>query len=167
MITPACFQEMARYNAWQNGVVYGLVDGLDDAERGRDRGLFFGSLHRTLDHILMVDTALLDLLESGAMAAFDPKRSLHDAWAPLQAARAALDDRIEALSTRHDQAWLDSVVTVDSRLLGRRRHIPRGLYVMQLFNHQTHHRAQVTAELFRMGLDYGVTDIPFRPGSPW
>ena len=33
-----------------------------------------------------------------------------------------------------------------------------------LFNHQTHHRGQVTTLLSQMGLDIGSTDIPFMPG---
>ncbi len=44
---------------------------------------------------------------------------------------------------------------------------PRALYLMQMFNHQTHHRAQVTAALHRVGVDYGSTDLWFRPGSPF
>jgi len=30
-----------------------------------------------------------------------------------------------------------------------------------MFNHQTHHRGQVTTLLSQMGLDVGPTDIPF------
>jgi uncharacterized damage-inducible protein DinB len=30
-----------------------------------------------------------------------------------------------------------------------------------MFNHQTHHRGQVTTLLSQMGLDMGTTDIPF------
>ena len=43
--------------------------------------------------------------------------------------------------------------------------IPRWVMVAQIFNHQTHHRSQVTTALHSMGVDYGSTDIPWRPGA--
>ncbi|MDE2009487.1 MAG: hypothetical protein KGJ09_05340 [Candidatus Omnitrophica bacterium] len=33
-----------------------------------------------------------------------------------------------------------------------------------MFNHQTHHRGQITTLLAQEGLDYGVTDLPVMPG---
>ena len=35
--------------------------------------------------------------------------------------------------------------------------------VMQVFNHQTHHRGQVTTLLKQLGKDPGITDIPMMP----
>jgi len=32
-----------------------------------------------------------------------------------------------------------------------------------MFNHQTHHRGQLTTLLNQMGVDPGVTDIPWLP----
>ncbi|MGD1883431.1 MAG: DinB family protein [Paracoccaceae bacterium] len=37
--------------------------------------------------------------------------------------------------------------------------------IVQLFNHQTHHRSQVTFALHALGVNYGPTDIPWRPGA--
>jgi uncharacterized damage-inducible protein DinB len=34
---------------------------------------------------------------------------------------------------------------------------------MQMFNHQTHHRGQVTALLMQSGIDPGITDLPWAP----
>ena len=58
MIDVGYVQCMARYNRWQNDNVYRVADSLPDADRRRDRGAFFGSIHATLDHILMVDRVL-------------------------------------------------------------------------------------------------------------
>jgi uncharacterized damage-inducible protein DinB len=35
--------------------------------------------------------------------------------------------------------------------------------VAHVFNHQTHHRGQVTTLLSQMGHDIGSTDLPFMP----
>jgi cytochrome c551/c552 len=40
---------------------------------------------------------------------------------------------------------------------------PRWLCVTQMFNHQTHHRGQVTTLLKQAGIDPGVTDMPWAP----
>ena len=34
---------------------------------------------------------------------------------------------------------------------------------MQMFNHQTHHRGQVTTLLKQLGIDPGETDLPWLP----
>ena len=55
MIDPAYVQRMARYNRWQNANLYGVADTLPDEERRRERGAFFGSIHKTLSHLLWGD----------------------------------------------------------------------------------------------------------------
>lgn len=167
LVGPAYAAEMARYNAWQNEQVFALCDRLGEEARRADRGLFFRSIHATLDHIAMVDEWILDRLETGGMAPFDPGTPRHETWADLKRARDALDARIAALGTEPDDDWFAEVIEVHSAKLGRLRRLPRGLYVMQMFNHQTHHRSQVTAALWSMGIEYGVTDIPFHPQSPY
>ena len=46
---------MALYNRWQNENLYAAADGLTDEERHRERGAFFGSIHRTMCHLLWAD----------------------------------------------------------------------------------------------------------------
>ncbi len=75
-----------------------------------------------------------------------------------------VDREIKDLTDAATPAWCDSVIEAHSVTLNRIRRIPRGLCVMQMFNHQTHHRSQLTTGLYMMGLAYGTTDIPFRPG---
>ena len=55
MIDPAYVRRMARYNRWQNANLYGVADALPDEERRRERGAFFGSIHKTLSHLLWAD----------------------------------------------------------------------------------------------------------------
>src|SRR5207302_270238 len=48
-------RRMARYNRWQNQNLYGVADRLGEEERRRERGAFFGSVHKTLSHLLWGD----------------------------------------------------------------------------------------------------------------
>lgn len=167
LVGPAYVQEMAAYNAWQNQMLFALCAMLDEADLTADCGLFFGSLFRTLDHIAMTDRWLLDFIASGPQEPFDPRRKLAGKWLDLVKLRAELDLELTELAARCDQTWLDTPIVIRSESFDRMRHLPRGLLLMQQFNHQTHHRSQVTSALHARGIDYGVTDIPFRPGSPY
>jgi uncharacterized damage-inducible protein DinB len=55
-------QVLAQYNAWINAKLYDLCCTIDDAQRRRDRGAFFGSVHNTLNHIMYGDLAFMSRL---------------------------------------------------------------------------------------------------------
>jgi uncharacterized damage-inducible protein DinB len=54
-------------------------------------------------------------------------------------------------------------MTWTSRLYGFTQTQPRWVQVVQMFNHQTHHRGQVHALLTQIGIDPGPTDVPLTP----
>lgn len=165
MITPEYMRLMARYNAWQNRSLYGAADGLDDAARRLDRGAFFGSIHNTLSHILWGDTIWMsrfDGWEPPELAISESGRFVLD-WDALKARRLAADARILDWAGRAGPADLAGDLRWYSAAIGREFTRPRALLVMQLFNHQTHHRGQVHAMLTAAGARPEDTDIPFMP----
>lgn len=166
MLSSAWVAEMARYNAWQNGVLYDICDGLAPDVRDGDRGLFFGSISHTLDHILMVDRFLLGTVKGEKQEAFSPKRRLFADWADLKHERTLTDHALIGFADTTPDDFYASSFTVWSESLQKHRTVIKGLLVAQMFNHQTHHRSQATSELHRLGIDYGVTDMPFRPDTP-
>jgi uncharacterized damage-inducible protein DinB len=164
MITPEAMRELAAYNEWQNANIIAILDKLDDTERHKDRGLFFKSLHRTFDHIAMVDSYFLDVLQDRKTIPFAADRVLHAQWPELRHGRIALDRELNNLANAVTQSWGDDVIESFSAKLQKTRRVKRGFYALQLFNHQTHHRSQLTTGLHMMGIEYGNTDMPFRPG---
>ena len=168
MSTKAWALEMALYNKWQNQKLYTLCDGLSDAVRKQDRGMFFGSIHDTLDHILMVDRVLWEFAVTGqAIQSFDPNSKLYADYETLKRERMAFDEKVIDEIGTHPKAWLDQVISFHHPRLGRQRTHTGQFPLMQMFNHGTHHRSQVTAELHRMGIDYGSTDMPYNPLSQY
>jgi uncharacterized damage-inducible protein DinB len=156
---------MARYNRWMNDKLYAVAEKLTDAERKEDRGAFFGSIHRTLNHLLVGDRVWLARftgtpLQEGEMGpggirALD--QELYADFDELRRERAKTDDELDAF-----------VATLtEERLTGNLRFLRRGgvnefpLWhaIAHLFNHQTHHRGQVTTLLMQAGQDPGVTDL--------
>ena len=69
---------MAHFNAWANARLYGAVAGLSDADYRRERGLFFGSIHGTLNHLLVVDRLWCGRLEGQDHGELTLDRVLHD-----------------------------------------------------------------------------------------
>ena len=150
--------ELARYNKWQNDKLYGLVRDLPPDDVTRDRGMFFGDILATLDHMLMVERHLLDYIHGILPDSFDAKRRIETAFEPLCKARVAMDDKMIGICEAAQASWFDEEIVMPS---GRR--MPRSFWWAQLFNHATHHRSQVTSELTHMGIDYGNTDMPYNP----
>lgn len=150
--------ELSRYNQWQNEKLYGIVAQLPAGEATRDRGMFFGDIVATLDHILMVETHLFGYIQGVAPPPFDPKRRIETEFDNLRAARIGFDARLRLACESADPAWFGEEIVAPS---GRR--LPRSFWWSQLFNHATHHRSQVTSELTHMGIDYGNTDMPYNP----
>ncbi len=51
----ALFEMLAAYNAWANERLYDAAARVADQDYRADRGAFFGSLHGTLNHLLLGD----------------------------------------------------------------------------------------------------------------
>jgi uncharacterized damage-inducible protein DinB len=164
MIQPAYCRTLARYNHWMNGKIYALCTGLSDAERREDRGAFFGSIHGTLDHLLYGDLAWLSRFTGDPPALPRLGSELHRHYSDLRSARAAVDERILEWSSALSSEWLATPLQFTSQTDGIRRELPAWVLVVHMFNHQIHHRGQLTTLLAQLGLDPGETDLHKLPG---
>lgn len=168
MILPAHVQLMARYNRWMNQKIYAACEQLSDAERNADRGAFFKSIHSTLNHLLWGDYMWLGrFTRDSALAKAYPKAVLgtdiHADWDDLKTARIAMDEDIQAWAAQVDETWLAADFSWYSGLTKSQRSKPAWLLVTHFFNHQTHHRGQVTTLLAQQGIDPGDTDLMLMP----
>jgi uncharacterized damage-inducible protein DinB len=163
MISVGYCQAMAQYNRWMNQRLYACCEAIDDGERKRDKGAFFGSIHRTLNHILYGDLAFMSRFTGQPRDVPELGIDLYEDFRGLWQARQSLDDRIEAWSSSVSDEWLQNTLTYESKVDGVVRTVPRWVLVTHMYNHETHHRGQVTTMLSQMGLDIGPTDIPFMP----
>lgn len=89
MITPVHARTMAAYNRWMNERLYELCAGIPDAERKRDRGAFFKSVHGTLNHLLYGDRAWMSRFTGRDLGWKGPADELYADFAELRAARRA------------------------------------------------------------------------------
>ena len=165
MITSEYIHEMATYTRWQNDNIYKCCDDIGLQERKRDRGMFFGSIHNTLDHICVVNRSILTFLDGTLPERSAPGHAVWPDWEALKSVRLEQDDLLSKGGNEWSEDWLAGKTVKRDPEGHDLPAIPRWVMVVQLFNHQTHHRSQVTSALHSMGVDYGATDIPWRPGA--
>ena len=111
MISARYCQMMAAYNAWMNTTLYACCDRLDDDERKRDRGAFFGSIHRTLNHLLWGDRVWLPRLGGPKLPAGASGEDLYADFTALRAAREQMDAHISDWAAQVDDAALGGDLT--------------------------------------------------------
>jgi uncharacterized damage-inducible protein DinB len=152
---------MASYNRWQNDNLFGAADALSDAARKQDRGAFFGSIHRTLNHILWADEVWMGRLAGRAHPAtpFNQSADRYPEWNDLRAARAELDADIATWAGALDPAWLTQSPAGAPGGRATKAQRTHAFLVVHMFNHQTHHRGQVHAMLTAAGARPGDTDL--------
>ena len=165
MIDPAYVQRMARYNRWQNQNLYGVADQLSDDERRRERGAFFGSIHKTLSHLRVGDQIWMSRWSDvpRPQGGIPEWLSAYPDWDELKRARVSFDETIIAWADNLDPAWLESDLTYYSGAMKRDFTRPVWQLVTHMFNHQTHHRGQVHCMLTQAGGKPGITDLPGLP----
>ena len=161
---------MATYNQWMNRKVYDAAAALTHAQLTLDRQAFFGSILGTLNHLMLGDTVWLKRFAEHP-ANFAALAPLNGVATPSDLEQVAFPSLSELAAHR---AWLDQLIIdwanslheshLDQRL---RYHNMRGVaaekpffgLLVHFFNHQTHHRGQVTTLLSQAGVDVGVTDL--------
>jgi uncharacterized damage-inducible protein DinB len=155
---------LARYTRWMNERIYAALATMPDEERRRDRGAFFGSIHRTLSHLIWADRAWLARFTGQA---FDVPAYGADAYgdfATLARERDATDTEILTWAGQLTDEWLRSDLRYRRKADNRDAQLAGWVGAVHLFTHQVHHRGQVTTLMKQAGVDPGVTDLPWMPG---
>lgn len=169
-MTPQSAALMADYNRWMNERMFEAAAGLDAATLLADRGAFFGSIQGTLNHIAVADTIWLRRFARheaafatlDALAAWPQPASLREPLAEdlagLARYRRQLDELIGRWVAELRPEHLAAPLAY-ANMAGVSTSRPFGALLLHFFNHQTHHRGQVSTLLFQAGVDVGVTDL--------
>ncbi len=135
------FRSFARYNQWANRRLYAACASLPESEYLKPRASFFGSLHATLNHILVGDRIWM-----GRLTGHDPgitalDQILYGDLAGLRVARAAEDAQIIAFVDGLDEPNFNTTLRYKTTE-GTARATPVRWVLAHMFNHETHHRGQ-------------------------
>ena len=164
MISVEYCQLLARYGRWMNERLYACAGELDDHARKRDAGAFFGSIHRTLNHVLWADRVWLGRFTGAPCTVAAYGADMYADFRALAAERERTDTAILDWAGSLAPEWLASTLEYRAAADGRVRRLPAWIAATHLFQHGAHHRGQVTTLLKQAGLDMGPTDLPWLPG---
>ena len=165
------FELMAHYNRRLNEQVYGAASGLDNTTLCKDLGAYFNSILGTLNHIMVGDLLWLnrfakhsDLFVSlSKLNSYESPTSLDEIlyqdFNRLRHVRAEIDQIIITWATSEAQQddYMRAFKYTNSKGISSTRNF--GEVVSHFYNHQTHHRGQVSTLLSQLGYDIGVTDF--------
>lgn len=164
------FQLLAKYNQRMNQQVYRHASQLDIATLQQEQGAFFGSIWGTLNHILVGDLIWLSRFAAcsdsfTAIAGLDeiaqPRKLnqiLFQDFQPLYSARQKVDKALISWFTHTSEEQL-TINCQYTNTAGQTSERPLPLLISHLFNHQTHHRGQVSTLFNQLDIDIGVTDF--------
>ena len=165
-MTPEHCQLMARYNRWMNEKLYALCAGLSDEERKRDRHAFFRSIHGTLNHLLLADRLWLGRFLDQPFHVESLAQELCAGFDELRRERRRTDDEIDRFVAGLNPEALRARFVYRTLVDPQERSAPLWVLTTHFFNHQTHHRGQLTTLLFQGGIDPGTTDLMWLPDPP-
>lgn len=161
---------MSQYNQWMNDKLYQAASHLSEETLLEDKGAFFGSILGTLNHIIVGDivwlkrfsthpanySALYSIRKTAKPSSLD--QILYPQFPELAAERKKLDETIVSWCNQLTESELKHKLAYEN-MKGQPTVKAFGSLILHFFNHQTHHRGQVTTLLSQEGLDVGVTDL--------
>lgn len=160
---------LASYNASMNAKLYAAAATLPKEALSANRGVFFSSILGTLNHIVAGDTIWLRrfMAHPSGLPSLNPMAGISaptglacmysDDLQVLLEHRSRLDAIILALAAEVSDGDLEApLLYKNSRGESQKRF---GSLLLHLFNHQTHHRGQVSTLLSQSGVDIGITDL--------
>lgn len=166
-MTVEYFTTMNCYNRWMDEKLLAVCDTMPDELRRADKGAWFKSIHGTWNHILLTNRVWIGRFTQQPFAVQSLDQELCHDWNELKAELVKADAAIDAWLASLSDAQLQQPFTFTSISSPIERTLPLWVLAAHLFNHQTHHRGQMTTLLEQLGYDSGATDLPLTSGAPW
>ena len=153
------FTMLANYNQWANRRLFDAVGALSESQYKADEGAFFGSLHGTLNHLLVGDRIWLSRFSGRGTAPARLDAIIAEDFAGLRREREATDAASVEYVAGLTEDDLANEVTYTPVINPTTVRQPLAPALLHAFNHQTHHRGQAHALLTRLTGDAPSLDL--------
>ena len=164
------FELMASYNQCMNKSIYEAAAKLSARELAKNRDAFFGSIMGTLNHLLVGDVIWLqrfgshkaDLHSLEYLRAMKAPKSLDAVLFNDMGALAETRTIIDKVIVEFTSELTDQIIASVLEYRNTKGDLYKknfGYLIQHFFNHQTHHRGQMSTLLCQAGVDIGVTDL--------
>ncbi|PCJ28013.1 MAG: damage-inducible protein DinB [SAR86 cluster bacterium] len=164
------FELMAKYNHWMNEKLFNASEKLSEEELAKDVGAFFESILGTLNHIYVADIIWLKRFAEHPekLLSLEPLRAIatpetltsrpYSNIESLRQARFELDAVIVKLCKELTEPMLSSILDYKN-MKGNDFQNEFSQLIQHFFNHQTHHRGQISTMFNQFQIDVGATDL--------
>jgi uncharacterized damage-inducible protein DinB len=164
------FGLLSKYNAQTKAEMMGILEKLTPEQIAADARSFYGSILGLLNHILVVDVMWLKRFCSQfpeletikpKLPEFQMKGWKEIIWpslAVLKPIRSGVDEAIQQACELLSEKHYDSVMEYKS-WDGKDMQKTAWLVFLHFFNHQTHHRGQISLILDQMAIDNDYSGI--------
>ena len=152
---------MADYNIWATQQLNACLKNVSIDDLDRDVGLFFNSIFGTLNHLLAGEHYIWYVRFAQNIS---PQIALNTT---IETDHVQLLAQLESKSKN----WIELLKQLDDVSLngylnyqtttGQHKSLPYAATLLHVFNHGTHHRAQVTAALTKLGYECPVLDLVY------
>ena len=136
------FRHLAKYNIWANARLFAACGSLPADVYLKKRPSYFGSIHKTLNHLLVADMIWIDRFVGKVGAPKELDKLLFDDFRGLFVARQEQDEIILDYTISLTEQVVDGILEYTD-LAGVPHDVPLFICLGHFFNHQTHHRGQV------------------------
>jgi uncharacterized damage-inducible protein DinB len=155
------FATLARYNVWATRRLLDAIEPVTVEDYRRDVGLFFKSIHGTLNHLLVTEHMLWYRRFSEGVS---PKLALNEETEPVrerlaQALRGGAANWLPLIESWPVEKFEGQLSYTTMR--GMPANLPFAPTLAHVFNHGTHHRGQITAALTMLGQPGPVLDLVY------
>ncbi len=165
------FRMLALYNQRMNKQLLNVCSTLTYEQLHQNTNSFFPTIMAHWNHILFGDLIMLQRLVANELVSVEPtvleqlpvSKLVSDTFAAnldeLYELRELVDSIYIEITNQFSAGSCNQVVrytTTEGQVINR----TIGEFFQHIFNHQTHHRGQLSCLLSQLGLDYGCTDLP-------
>ncbi|MCP3699683.1 MAG: damage-inducible protein DinB [Aliivibrio sp.] len=165
------FRMLASYNQRMNKQLLSVCNELTHRQLHQNTDSFFPTIMAHWNHILFGDLIMLQRLVANDLVSVDASvleklpvsKSVSDTFASdlneLSELREFIDSIYIDITNQFSADSCNQIVryrTTEGQVIER----TVGEFCQHVFNHQTHHRGQLTCLLSQFGLDFGCTDLP-------
>lgn len=142
------FVELADYQHWANEVLLNALSHLQEDVIDSDQGLFFRSIHHTVDHMLVVSQVWLGRLQ-GEPVSVNYRVINHPDWRELQLNLRRESRKLQGWLDAQPEAFFTGEITFTSGD-GKARQMSVADALTHLYTHYAHHRGQISAVITRL-----------------
>ena len=144
------FVTLARYHSWATARLLDAISPIGDEDYRRAAGLFFDSIHGTLNHLLVAEGLWYERFANARSptVALDTELSAdrEDVAAMLRESVARWETLVISIPLSRYAGKIDY-----RTMRGANVSLPFAETLGHVFNHGTHHRGQITAAISRCG----------------